>query len=199
MHITTLALLFTTTLAAPLIEPQHRSITSRHIARSPVVLDIANTSSLPGVRTSPAGRAGAFEVEFQSAQAGQVLTQENTSPAAPPAGFAAVESSSFIVQFATSGTPTLQKIDYIFDVTDSAVAALDLATTKIGKLSADGCSFAIEEGLEFEFEAEENEITLTVDDLNGEWAAEGAAAGEAEAAKVVAAKGAGAAGKTAME
>jgi hypothetical protein len=56
MHITTLALLFTTTLAAPLIEPQHRSITSRHIARSPVVLDIANTSSLPGVRTSPAGR-----------------------------------------------------------------------------------------------------------------------------------------------
>jgi hypothetical protein len=98
------------------------------------------------------------------------------------------------------------------------VAALDLATTKIGKLSADGCSFAIEEGLEFEFEAEENEITLTVDDLNGEWgvfvpvaaaaggeaaavAAEGGAAageagaGEAAAVKVVAAEAAGAAGK----
>lgn len=65
-------------------------------------------------------------------------------------------------------TPLLTHADGCASV-DPAVAALDLASTKVGKLSADGCAFAIEEGIEFEFEAEENEISLTVDDANGEW------------------------------
>lgn len=66
----------------------------------------------------------------------------------------------------------------------NTIATLNLATTQVGKLSADGCSFAIEQG-ELEFEGDENELTLTVADLNGEWgifipmdaASAGAAAG----------------------
>jgi ribosomal protein L12E/L44/L45/RPP1/RPP2 len=79
--------------------------------------------------------------------------------------------------------------------TDPALAALDLSTTKVGKLSADGCSFAIEQG-ELEFEVEENEITLTVADLNGEWgifipvAGAGAAGAAAGASAAVDAAGA---------
>lgn len=61
-----------------------------------------------------------MEVEFQGAEAAALLVTENKTPAAPPAGFAAVESSSFIVQLAggsvAGGAITLQKIDYIFNV-----------------------------------------------------------------------------------
>jgi hypothetical protein len=63
------------------------------------------------------------------------------------------------------------------------LAAVDLSTTQVGKLSADGCSFAIEQG-ELEFEAEENEITLTVADLNGEWGFFVPVAGQAAGAAV---------------
>jgi hypothetical protein len=60
---------------------------------------------------------GLFEVEFQGAEARSVVVTENKTPAAPPAGFAAIEPSSYKVQIgggATAGL-TLQKIDYIFD------------------------------------------------------------------------------------
>lgn len=53
---------------------------------------------------------------------------------------------------------------------DPAVAALNLAQTQVGKLSANGCSFVIDPALgELEFEADENELTLKVADINGEW------------------------------
>ncbi|ETN39814.1 uncharacterized protein HMPREF1541_06040 [Cyphellophora europaea CBS 101466] len=131
----------------------------------------------------PPSPAGAFEVEFQNSAGSTLTVVENKTPAAPPAGFVAVEPSSFNVQLAggAAGGITLQKIDYFFDVTNPAIAALDLATTQVGKLSADGCSFAIEQG-ELEFEADENELTLTVDDLNGEWGIFIPAAGQAGAA-----------------
>jgi hypothetical protein len=63
------------------------------------------------------------------------------------------------------------------------VAAVDGATAQIGKLSADGCAFEIDPAIgSLEFEAEENELTLTVSDLNGEWGIFVPAAGEAAAA-----------------
>ncbi|KAK0128389.1 hypothetical protein ONS95_000359 [Cadophora gregata] len=139
---------------------------------------------------------GAFEFEFQSKAADELTVTENKTPAAPPAGFVAVEPSSFQVALGVSKGAglTLSKIDYIFDGTNAALAAMDLTQAKIGKLCADTGSFVIEETLgELEFEAEENEVTLNLNKdvtAEGEWgiflpaAAAGgeAAAGEGEAA-----------------
>jgi len=59
---------------------------------------------------------GALEVEFANA-AGRTLTvSENKTPAAPPAGFAALEPSSFKINLAEGADGlTLQKVDYIID------------------------------------------------------------------------------------
>lgn len=65
----------------------------------------------------PANAAGAFEIEFQNADARVMRVTENKTPAAPPAGFEAVDCSSFIVELAGGNDLTLQKIDYFLDVT----------------------------------------------------------------------------------
>jgi hypothetical protein len=59
---------------------------------------------------------GALEIEFANA-AGRTLTvSENKAPAAPPAGFAALEPSSFKINLAEGADGlTLQKVDYIID------------------------------------------------------------------------------------
>lgn len=74
---------------------------------------------------------------------------------------------------------------------DPAVAGRDLTTSRIGKLAADGSTFIVDDTIgELEFEVEENELTLTVDDLNGEWGvfipAAAAAAADAAVATVAA-------------
>lgn len=60
---------------------------------------------------------GAFEFEFQSATADTVTVTENKTPAAPPAGFELLETSSYQVALATSKGAglTLSKIDFVFD------------------------------------------------------------------------------------
>ncbi|KAK4184587.1 hypothetical protein QBC35DRAFT_47565 [Podospora australis] len=132
---------------------------------------------------------GSFEVEFQNQQ-GRVLTvTENKTPAPPPTGFTALEPVSYVVQVRGGGTRglTLQKIDYIL----SANNTLDISAGQIGRFCREANGFVIGAGVgELEFEVEENELTLTVDSLVGEWgifvptAAAGAGAGagaEAEA------------------
>lgn len=59
---------------------------------------------------------GALEVEFKNA-AGRTLTViENKTPAAPPAGFQALEPSSFKINLAEGADAlTLQKVDYVID------------------------------------------------------------------------------------
>lgn len=59
---------------------------------------------------------GALEVEFKNA-AGRTLTvTENKTPAAPPAGFQALEPSSFKINLAEGADAlTLQKVDYVID------------------------------------------------------------------------------------
>lgn len=59
---------------------------------------------------------GALEVEFKNT-AGRTLTvTENKTPAAPPAGFQALEPSSFKINLAEGADAlTLQKVDYIID------------------------------------------------------------------------------------
>lgn len=59
---------------------------------------------------------GALEVEFKNT-AGRTLTvTENKTPAAPPAGFQALEPSSFKINLAEGADAlTLQKVDYVID------------------------------------------------------------------------------------
>jgi len=55
-------------------------------------------------------------------------------------------------------------------VLDAAVAGLDLKQSKIGKLCTEANAFVISDALgESEFEVEENEISLAVTNMVGEW------------------------------
>ncbi|KIW84355.1 hypothetical protein Z517_03605 [Fonsecaea pedrosoi CBS 271.37] len=119
----------------------------------------------------PPSAIGSLEIEFKNRDGRTLNVRENKTPAPPPTGFVALEPSSFIVSLAggTQGL-TLQKVDYIFNVANPAVVAANIAQAQVGKLSADGCQFVIDPALgELEFEAEENELSLTVADMNGEW------------------------------
>ncbi|KAK2733601.1 hypothetical protein FQN55_003322 [Onygenales sp. PD_40] len=135
---------------------------------------------------------GALEVEFQNQEGRTLTVTENKTPAAPPTGFIAIEPSSFQINLAEGADGlTLQKVDYVFDVTNPAVAAMDLAQSKVGLLCTDRNIFIVDDALgELEFEAEENEISLIVNNMNGEWGIfipEGATeASLAEAANVTA-------------
>ncbi|KAK0730327.1 hypothetical protein B0H67DRAFT_638841 [Lasiosphaeris hirsuta] len=117
--------------------------------------------------TFPPGVAGVLEVEFANQQGRAIRVAENKTPAKPPTGFTALEPSSYIieVQGSTAGL-TLQKVDFI----RNANSTVDISTGKIGKLCTETKSFVIDDAIgELEFEADENELTLTVSDLVGEW------------------------------
>ncbi|KAK3998260.1 hypothetical protein QBC44DRAFT_386690 [Cladorrhinum sp. PSN332] len=123
---------------------------------------------------------GGFEVEFQNGAARTLTVVQNQNPAgAAPDGFDFLEPVSYSVRL-RGGTRnlTLQKIDWI----RSEASTLDISQGKIGKLCSETNTFVISDSLgELEFEAEENELTLTVSSLNGQWAVflpkAGAAAG----------------------
>jgi hypothetical protein len=111
-------------------------------------------------------------VEYNGTDTNTITVTQNKHPAAPPAGFLFVDPTTFKVATskATSETTDIVKIDYIF--TPAVAVAIDPTKGVIGKLDAATNTF-IMTGLgefEFEFEADENEWTLTVPDLNGEWA-----------------------------
>lgn len=57
-------------------------------------------------------------------------------------------------------------------LTHSLADPLDISQGQIGRFCAEAGVFVIDPALgELEFELEENELTLTVNSLNGEWAA----------------------------
>lgn len=86
-----------------------------------------------------------------------------------PAGFLFVDPQSFKIATASvTAAADVVKVDYIFSA--AVLAAVDPTKGRIGKLDAAKNEFVIDGIGEFEFEAEENEWTLTVADLNGEWA-----------------------------
>ncbi|KAF5011888.1 hypothetical protein FDECE_2021 [Fusarium decemcellulare] len=116
----------------------------------------------------PPGQNGVFEIEFQNAEDRTLTVTQNTSPAAPPTGFVAVEPVSFIVSLegGTEGL-TLQKVDFILN----SNSTVDISTGSIGRFCAEAGAFVIDPALgEQEFEAEENELLIKVDNMNGEWA-----------------------------
>src|SRR5262245_21148963 len=79
---------------------------------------------------------GAFEYEFQAATGDTLTVSENKAPSPPPSGFVAIEPSSFKVALTNSKGAglTLSKIDYQFDAASSALAGIDIAQAKVGRL-----------------------------------------------------------------
>lgn len=97
----------------------------------------------------------------------------NESPAPPPDGFLFVDPATFQISTdsATDPKTDVVKVDYIFS--QAILDAVDVKQGIIGKLDPETNKFIVDTGLlkaEFEFEEEENEWSLTVPDLNGEWA-----------------------------
>lgn len=95
---------------------------------------------------------------------------QNANPAAPPAGMIFVDPTTFQIQTqgATNPATDTVKVDYIF--TPAVKAAADVSQGTIGKLDPATNTFVTQGLGEFEFEEEEDEWSLTVPDLNGEWA-----------------------------
>ncbi|KAF9038709.1 hypothetical protein BJ165DRAFT_1407831 [Panaeolus papilionaceus] len=116
----------------------------------------------------PPSAAGGFEVEHTGVSPASITVTAQTPSAAPPTGFVFVDPQSFVVNTSDTTGSSLLKIDYIF--TDAVKAAVDASKGVIGKFDAASKQFVTANLGEFEFEADENEWTLTVSDLNGEWA-----------------------------
>ncbi|KAK1599304.1 uncharacterized protein LY79DRAFT_137901 [Colletotrichum navitas] len=116
----------------------------------------------------PPGTNGRLEVEFQNSVGRTLTVTENRSPAAAPPGFVAVEPVSYSINLAEGAQGlTLSKVDYIINPGN----ALDISKGQIGRLFKEINAFIIDPALgELEFEAEENELTLTVANMNGEFA-----------------------------
>ncbi|KAK4227521.1 hypothetical protein QBC38DRAFT_364142 [Podospora fimiseda] len=117
----------------------------------------------------PPTNIGLFEVEFQN-QNGRTLTvqQVQKPTGSAPDGFDFLEPVAYSVKL-RGGTRnlTLQKIDWI----RNADGNLDISQGKIGKLCSETNTFVISDTIgELEFEAEEAELTLKVNNLNGQWA-----------------------------
>ncbi|KAI8821873.1 uncharacterized protein EV422DRAFT_556650 [Fimicolochytrium jonesii] len=117
----------------------------------------------------PTSDVGLFELEYNASTPNVLSVTQNKNPAAAPPGFKFVDPTSFVVKMASPvQNATLQKIDYIFSA--ATAAAINVSAGVIGKFDAASMSFKVDGLGEFEFEADENEWTLTVQDLNGEWA-----------------------------
>ncbi|GJC93258.1 hypothetical protein ColKHC_02084 [Colletotrichum higginsianum] len=127
----------------------------------------AKEQEIEGQFTVP--KNGRFEVEFQNAVGRTLTVTENRNPAAPPPGFTAVEPVSYKINLAEGAQGvTLSKVDYIIN---PGIDALDISKGQIGRLFPELNAFIIDPALgELEFEAEENELTLTVANMNGEFA-----------------------------
>nr|XP_036582100.1 uncharacterized protein CTRU02_08177 [Colletotrichum truncatum]KAF6790657.1 hypothetical protein CTRU02_08177 [Colletotrichum truncatum] len=116
----------------------------------------------------PPRKNGRFEVEFQNAIGRTLTVTENRAPAPPPPGFTSVEGVSWKVNLAEGAQGmTLSKIDFILNPGNT----LDISKGQIGRLFPEANAFIIDPALgELEFEAEENELTLKVANMNGEFA-----------------------------
>lgn len=80
-----------------------------------------------------------------------------------------VDGQTFVIK--AQGKPAagdILKVDYIF--TEAVKGAIDPSKAVTGKLDAATNQFVTTGLGKFEFEEDENEWSLTVPDLNGEWA-----------------------------
>ncbi|KAK8066666.1 hypothetical protein PG997_013413 [Apiospora hydei] len=117
----------------------------------------------------PTNAAGSLEVELNSTTANQVVVAPIMATLQPPAGHMYVDPLTFSVRTANPPAPGgTSKLDYKF--TEGIKAAIDPTKAVTGKLDA-ATNQWVTTGLgEFEFEADENEWSLKVADVNGVWA-----------------------------
>ncbi|KAI0443043.1 hypothetical protein F4803DRAFT_574917 [Xylaria telfairii] len=116
-----------------------------------------------------ANAAGSLEVEYNGTSANTILVAPKLATVAPPAGHLYVDPLTFTIATETAAQAgDTYKVDYIF--TAAMKAAIDPAQALPGRFDAATQQFVTTGLGEFEFEADENEWSLTVTDLNGEWA-----------------------------
>ncbi|KAI1812987.1 hypothetical protein GGS20DRAFT_502875 [Poronia punctata] len=117
----------------------------------------------------PANDAGALEVEYNGTAANSITVVPKMASAPPPEGHLFVDPQTFTIT--TANPPAAGdklKVDYKF--TAGVKAAIDPAKAITGKFDPATNQFVTTGLGEFEFEADEDEWSLTVTDLNGEWA-----------------------------
>ncbi|KAF4623788.1 hypothetical protein D9613_001384 [Agrocybe pediades] len=117
------------------------------------------------------GVVGSLEIEFQDDKANTLTVTENKTPGKAPAGFTLLDPLTYRIELKDGADGlTLQKVDYIFDPNSAALKDVDISKAVFGKLCTDTNTFVIDDALgELEFEDDENEITLTVKSMIGEW------------------------------
>ncbi len=133
---------------------------------------------------------GALEVEFADANGRILVVTENKKPAAAPAGFTALEPVSYQVRILGGSSKNLvvSKIDYI----GNAGGAADLSQAQLARLDTSKNAFVLgKKVVEAEFEADENELSSTVSNLQGEYAFFVPNAAQAAVAAAAAAAGTG--------
>ncbi|EPE02568.1 accumulation-associated protein [Ophiostoma piceae UAMH 11346] len=117
------------------------------------------------------GVVGALEVEFSNADGRSLKVKEVTEPGSPPAGFALLEPVAYKIKVkgGSAKNLTLSKVDYI----QNAASTIDISQGQIGLLDKATNTYVIGGDTsigEIEFEADERELTLKVNNLKGEWA-----------------------------
>ncbi|KAI0527769.1 hypothetical protein F5B22DRAFT_640749 [Xylaria bambusicola] len=116
-----------------------------------------------------ANAAGSLEVEYNGTSPTTIRVGPALASAPPPAGHIYVDPLTFTISSSAAVQPgdTL-KVDYIF--TEGLKASIDPSKAVVGKFDAATQQFVTTGLGEFEFEEDENEWSLTVTDLNGQWA-----------------------------
>ena len=117
------------------------------------------------------GVVGALEVEFSNADGRSLKVKEVTNPGSPPAGFALLEPVAYKIKVkgGSANNLTLSKVDYI----QNTASTIDISQGQIGLLDKATNTYVIGGDTsigEIEFEADERELTLKVNNLKGEWA-----------------------------
>jgi len=79
-----------------------------------------------------------------------------------------VDSLSYVITANAAAAGDTHKVDYIF--TEATKLAVDVTQVTIGKLDAATGQFVTQGLGKFELEKDENEWSLEVADMNGEWA-----------------------------
>ncbi|KIJ34584.1 hypothetical protein M422DRAFT_117451, partial [Sphaerobolus stellatus SS14] len=115
--------------------------------------------------------SGKYEVEYENTVSNTVTVSQKSATGLAPSGFHFPDTNSFTVKLSDpTANATLLKSDYIFNTSSPLVAAVDLTKSVVGRLDTTTNTFVVENVGELEFEDDEGEISLTVDDVNGEWA-----------------------------
>ncbi|KAG7111429.1 hypothetical protein HYQ44_009624 [Verticillium longisporum] len=114
----------------------------------------------------PAGSNSRFEFGVQSSKAVTVTVTTNANPPAAPAGFKALENVSYQVT-APEVTTGLTKAEVEFVINPNN--PLNLSRGRAGRLNTQTNTFVIDDTIGT-LEADNDDLKLTVADVNGEWA-----------------------------